>query len=121
MAVRFRDLEVWQLAIVLAKHVYSITAGFPSSEKYGLVSQLRRAVVSISANIAEGHARGTRRDYCHFVSIALGSAREVDSLLALSVELGLVGNDKTAKTLQLLDRICGMLFSLRAQLNKKAG
>ena len=117
MIVTFKDLDVWNESIRLAKMVYSITSSFPKSEQFGLVSQLRRAVVSISANIAEGHGRGTRRDYNRFVTIALGSAREVDSLLTLSIELAFTDRNKVEPCMHLLNRICGMLYSLRNRLN----
>lgn len=114
----FKDLFVWQSAIELSKEIYLISAGFPRTELYGLVSQMRRAAVSISANIAEGHGRGTRRDYTHFVTIALGSAREVESLLHLAIELEFTDQARTKRCHELLDKTSRMLNSLRSSLRK---
>src|SRR4051812_4476890 len=69
----YRDLRVWDEAISLALEVYRITESFPQAERFGLTSQLRRAVVAIASNIAEGHARSTRGEYKNFLSIARGS------------------------------------------------
>ena len=68
-----RDLIVWQKAMDLAVETYRLTSKFPASETYRLVSQITRAIASVPANIAEGHARGTRKDYANFLAIASGS------------------------------------------------
>ena len=116
MGSTYKDLKVWQKAIELAREVYKLTACFPTEEKYGLCSQLRRAAISISANLAEGQGRGTRRDYTHFVSIALGSAREVESLLIVSIELGIASPADASDCNSLTDEIGRMLYSLRSRL-----
>jgi four helix bundle protein len=82
-----KDLEVWKQGMELAKEVYQVTAGFPSSELYGLVSQMRRSAVSIVSNIAEGAARNPDKDSIHFLYIALGSIAELDTQYILSKEL----------------------------------
>src|ERR1044072_3232705 len=84
----YKDLLVWQKGIGLAKAVYNLTKTFPSEEKFGLISQMRRAAVSIPSNIAEGQARRTTGEFVQFISNAEGSAAEVDTQLILSVELG---------------------------------
>ena len=73
MAKSFRDLKVWNLAVDMTTLVYAVTAEFSKSEIFGLSSQMRRAAVSIPSNIAEGSARGTKKDFKQFVSIARGS------------------------------------------------
>jgi four helix bundle protein len=83
----FRDLRVWGKAQVLAQTIYQATGRFPKEELYGLTSQLRRAGISISTNIAEGSKRSTTKDLCHFLSIAQGSNEEVKSLLMLAKSL----------------------------------
>ncbi len=88
MKHNFRELKVWQEAIVLAKEVYQVSAGFPSSEKFGLALQVNRAVVSIPSNIAEGSGRSTNKDFSHFLSMALGSAFELETQLILAKEIG---------------------------------
>jgi four helix bundle protein len=85
----FRDLVVWQKAVLLAKKVYQVSANFPKDERFGLTLQVRRAAVSVSSNIAEGHSR-QGREFSHFLSIASGSAAEVESQLFLAVEPGFV-------------------------------
>ena len=88
MAVRsYRDLETWQEAMSLVEICYRLTASMPSEEKFGLVSQIRRAAVSIPANIAEGYGRAHRGDYLHHLSIASGSLAELETLLTLTVRL----------------------------------
>src|SRR3954468_1636561 len=86
----FRDLQVWAKAHALALEVYRASVGFPKDEIYGLRSQLRRAAVSIGANIAEGCGRGTDREFARFLQMAMGSASEVEYLLLLSSDLGFV-------------------------------
>ena len=88
MARSFRDLKVWNLAIDMTTLVYAVTAEFPKSEMYGLSSQMRRAAVSVASNIAEGSARGTRKDFRQFVSIARGSNCELQTQLLIATRLG---------------------------------
>ena len=83
----FRDLDVWKRAMALTKDVYRLANALPASERYGLVSQLQRAAVSVPANIAEGHARDSTREFIRFVSISLGSLAELVTLVELSAEL----------------------------------
>jgi len=84
----FESLAVWQKAHELALSIYQLTVRLPGEEKFGLTSQLRRAAVSVAANIVEGHARQSRGDFARFVSIALGSAAELRYLLLLCRDLG---------------------------------
>ena len=85
----FRDLIAWQKAMDLAEDVYAVTARFPSEERYGLTSQLRRCAVSIPSNIAEGQGRLTTRDWQHFLAQARGSALELETQLLLASRLGM--------------------------------
>jgi len=82
----YKDLLVWQKAMALAKEVYQWTRNFPSEEKFGLVSQMRRAAVSIPSNIAEGQARKTTGEFVQFISHASGSLAELDTQLRLAAE-----------------------------------
>jgi four helix bundle protein len=75
----YKDLLVWQKGIQLAKEIYRITQAFPNEEKFGLVSQMRRAAVSIPSNLAEGQARHTTKEFVQFVSHAEGSVAELDT------------------------------------------
>jgi four helix bundle protein len=90
---KHRQLAAWRNSISLAAVVYDITARFPPDERFGLTTQLRRAAVSVSANIAEGHARSGPREFCRFLSIALGSLAELDALIELSAVIGILNVD----------------------------
>ncbi len=88
MKVRtFRDLIAWQKAMGLAKEIYQITANLPDTERFGLMSQMRRAAISIPSNIAEGHGRESRTDYLRFLRVARGSLMELHTQLILIEEL----------------------------------
>jgi len=87
MKFKYEDLEIWQLALDLIKAVYKILKKFPEDEKYDLVSQGKRAVVSIALNIAEGSGRHTDRDFSVFINRAITSLQEVDAVLKIGVEL----------------------------------
>jgi four helix bundle protein len=111
-----RDLKVWQKAMDLAEVVYGLAAKFPRTETYRLGSQITRAVASVPANIAEGNARGTKRDYAHFVSVAKGSLMETETYLMLAVRLRYLGKEETATALNLVTEISKMLTVLRSRL-----
>lgn len=96
----FKDLIVWRKAIAFAKEVYTLTKRFPRDERFGLPSQLRRAAVSVSSNIAEGQAR-QGREFAHFLSIARGSLAEAESQLLLAVELDYLQFEQLAVALAL--------------------
>ena len=87
MATHHKELEVWKTAHQLALDVYRATQAFPREELYGLTAQLRRAAVAIAANLAEGGARQTRREFLQFSFIARGSASEVNYLLLVAKDL----------------------------------
>jgi len=86
----FRELQVWRKARGLTLHLYALTRSFPNDEMYGLTAQIRRAAVSIGANIAEGCGRRSRPDFARFLQVALGSASELQYHLLLAADLGLV-------------------------------
>lgn len=83
----YKDLIVWQKAILLVKEIYLLTANFPKSEMFGLISQMRRAAVSVPSNIAEGHGRRSLKERAQFMSIAYGSALELETQLILCKEI----------------------------------
>jgi four helix bundle protein len=111
-----RDLTVWQKAIEYTKLVYQITATFPTEEKYGLISQFRRAAVSVPANIAEGRARSSRKDYANFVIIARGSLMECDTYIELARQLSYMREADAIRLDSLAGEIGRMLNALRASL-----
>jgi four helix bundle protein len=86
-AAGYRDLVVWQKGIALAREVYRITESFPKNEQFGLISQMRRAAVSIPSNVAEGQARHTTQEFIRFISHAEGSVAELDTQFVLATEM----------------------------------
>ena len=84
----FREYDIWKSSIQISKDVYALTNNFPDSEKYGLSSQVRRAVISIPSNIAEGCGRKSAKEFSQFLHIAQGSSFEVETQLILAQELG---------------------------------
>jgi four helix bundle protein len=84
---RYQDLIAWQKAKALATQIYRASENFPRAETYGLTSQLRRAAVSVPSNIAEGRGRLTKGEFCHFLGQARGSLLELETQLAISVDL----------------------------------
>lgn len=115
----YRDLSVWQAGRALVKHVYLATRAFPKEEMYGLTQQVRRAAVSIPSNIAEGHGRGSTRDYLRYLSIAMGSIAEVETQLLLASDLGFLKQDELERLIGLLDEIGKMLRGLQKSLQAK--
>lgn len=115
----YKDLQVWQKAMELAKHVYLLTDRFPSEEKFGLISQMRRAAVSIPSNIAEGQARNTTGEFVQFLSHAEGSAAELDTQLRLAVNLGHCLLTDHSDVSRLLTDVQKMLKRLRHSLTTK--
>jgi four helix bundle protein len=91
----FEDLLVWQRAMSLVQDIYRISRGFPSDERFGLTAQLRRAIVSIPSNLAEGHERHTTPDYIRFVSIASGSLAEARTQLLIACSLDYCTREKS--------------------------
>jgi len=96
----FKDLIVWKKDIQFAKEVYVLTKAFPKEEQFGLTSQVRRAAVSVSSNIAEGHSR-QGREFAHYLSVARGPLAEAESQLLLAVELDYLHPDRLAGALSL--------------------
>jgi four helix bundle protein len=111
-----RDLIVWQKAMDMAVIIYSQTESFPSREKFGLTSQATRSAVSVAANIAEGNARGSAKDYAHFLAIARGSLMETETYLLLAVRLKYLTADVVTPTLTLITEIDRMLCAIRSKL-----
>ena len=113
----YRDLTVWRRAMELAEAVYALTKSFPRQEEYRLTSQLIRAAISIPANIAEGQRRGSRKDYARFLSIARGSAAEVETFLLLAGRLGFGERAKVEGALSTADEVSRMLNALHRKMS----
>ncbi len=115
----YRDLLVWQKGISLVKRIYQLTQTFPDTERFGLVSQMRRAAVSIPSNIAEGQARHTRREFIQFLSHSEGSVAELETQVILGVELDYCALADTHEITGLTTELSKMLDSLRRKLEVK--
>jgi four helix bundle protein len=115
----FQDLTVWQRAVDLAVDVYHLTKRFPAEERFGMTSQLRKAAVSISSNIAEGNGRATTKDYVNFLSTARGSLFETKSLLVVSGRLDFAGAADVDRLLRSSDEVGRMLSGLRSSLQER--
>ena len=108
----FKELLVWQKSINFVTEIYKETKSFPKSEMYGLVSQIRRATVSIASNIAEGNSRRSVPDYVQFLRISRGSCAEVETQLIISKNLGFLNEEKSLKLNQDITEISKMLNGL---------
>ena len=115
----FRDLEVWQRGMNLVVAVYHATAPFPASERYGLSSQMRRAVVSIPSNVAEGHARRSDGAYLNHLRIALGSQAELLTEIECAKRLGYLTVDTAGALVSQTDELRRMLHGLRRSLERR--
>lgn len=114
----YRELISWQKAMLLAKLIYRLTAGFPAEEKFGLISQMRRAAVSIPSNLAEGQARRTSGEFVQFISHAEGSTAELDTQVTLSIELGFCSTSDAAEVVGLIQELRIMLNALRRSASR---
>lgn len=112
-----KDLDVWKKSIDLVAQIYNISKSFPKEETYGIVGQIRRAVVSIPANISEGASRNTKKEFIQFLYIALGSASEVETHLIVAQRIGFIS--VIDETLVNIENIKKMLNGLISFLKKK--
>ncbi len=112
----YRKLEAWKKAYALGIDVYRLTKKFPKEELYGITSQIRRAVTSIAANIAEGNSRGSQKEYRQFVSIARGSASELETWLMFSRDLSYIEAEEFTTISKQLDEVKAILFGLLKSL-----
>ena len=112
----YEKLEIWQEAVELITKIYQITKRFPQEERFGIIDQLRRAMVSVALNIAEGQGRGTKAEFRRFLYIALGSLNEVATLLVISVKLRMLsqeeGNELRSHLLILMRRTRSLITKL---------
>lgn len=106
----YKELIVWQKSILLVKEIYKITKYYPKDESFALVNQIRRAVVSIPSNIAEGYGRKSHKEYQQFYAIAYGSALEAETQLIISKELGFINQIEFNQTESILIEVIKMLY-----------
>ena len=114
----YRDLIVWQKSMQLVEIIYRSTNAFPSEERFGLTSQIRRAAISIPSNIAEGHGRTTRGEYANHLSIARGSLKELETLCELAKRLGLLSDAASGEAQAICVEISKMLTGLKRAIQR---
>lgn len=116
-----KDLIVWRKSIELVKVMYEITASYPSSEQFGLTSQIRRCGISIPSNIAEGCGRNSDKELIQFLYIALGSASELETQIIISAELNFISKTKKEELVNLVSEIIKMITSLIKSIKTRIG
>ena len=117
MGTYYKELIVWQKSLLLVKHIYLVTKGFPSSELYGLTNQMRRAAVSVPSNIAEGQTRNSPAEFSHFLAIASGSLAELETQMIISHDLGYMTQAQFEEYSLLREEVSKMLTALRTKVS----
>jgi four helix bundle protein len=117
----YRDLVVWQKGMALVREAYRLARKLPKQEVFGLSSQIQRAAVSVPANIAEGHARDSTKEYLHHLSFCRGSLAELETLVTVADQLGYLESHDASDVLQRCDEISRMLRNLQRQLRGRMG
>ncbi len=115
----FRELEIWKLGMQIVKSVYKVANKLPKEEKFGLISQLKRAAVSVPANIAEGCSRYSEKDFNRFLQISIGSLFEVETELLLCVQLEFIEKNEITDLLQLIDEEEKMISKMIAKVKER--
>ncbi len=115
---KLNELIIWKKSIDLSISIYNIIKDFPEDEKYGLIQQMKRSVISISSNIAEGAGREHPKEFLHFLSVANGSSYELQTQVILSEMLGYTDETEKDKLLNAIDEIQKMNFGLRNKIKK---
>ena len=113
----YKDLLVWKKAVDLATSIYELTKVFPSDERFGLTSQMRRAAVSIPSNIAEGRHRGTRKEFAHFLRISFGSGTELETQILIAKNLKYITHEASKNADLLLLETLKMINALLKKLD----
>ena len=114
----YKDLIVWQKSMDLTCEIYKITKSLPSEERYCLVDQMRRAVISVPSNISEGYGRSSRNEFSRFLSIAHGSLRELETQIIICQRLNYLDNQITLNILSKISEVGRLLGGLKSKLNK---
>jgi len=115
----YKDLIVWQKSIALVTSVYSLTKAFPDDEKFGMVSQINRAVVSVPANIAEGWGRESSKNYIQFLRISRGSLMETETLMLISKNLNFISEQNYLEVNKQIDEVGKILQGLIKSVQQK--
>jgi len=115
-----KNLDIYKKAHDLTLSLYKQTKNFPEEEKYGIISQIKRASISIPANIAEGAGRNTDKDFSRFLDIATGSSFELETLIILSLNLEFIDDSIYLRIIEYIEEIQKMLFSLKTRIQGKS-
>ena len=115
---KYKELHIWQRSLKFVKPVYEIAAQFPTEERFGLIQQLKRAVASITLNIAEGAGRKTKKDFSRFLDISIGSIYEVESCIYIALELQYIVQSQADTIFRESEEILKMIVSLQKKLIK---
>jgi four helix bundle protein len=121
MVQDYQELQVWQKSMDLVVSIYEVTRVFPRDELYGLTSQIRRAVVSVPSNIAEGQGRGSSREFAHFLSVSRGSLKELETQTMVARRLGYIEADREAMLLAEIRSVGRLLTSLWKSVRRQGG
>lgn len=116
MKNNLNQLKVWKKSVEIVVDIYKLSADFPTDERFGLTSQIRRSAVSVSSNIAEGAGRGSQKEFAHFLGISNGSSYELMTQLIIARELDLISGEEVQPILNKLDEIQKMTYSLKLSL-----
>lgn len=116
---QYRKLDVWKKSIELAVDIYAQTRNFPSEEKFGLTSQIRRSAISVPSNIAEGAGRKSNKELCHFLNIAYGSSCELDTQLLISMNLGFIKDQELEILTNKITEVQKMIYKLIQKLTER--
>ncbi|MBR3566609.1 MAG: four helix bundle protein [Paludibacteraceae bacterium] len=115
----FTNLQIWQKGIDLAQIVYALSDELPKNEKYGIISQIQRAAVSIPSNIAEGAGRATDKEFTHFLSIAIGSSFELYTQIILLERIGYIDKNKISNLINMIVELQKMLIGYKRKIDSK--
>ena len=118
-ALYHKGLDVWKKSMDLVTVVYEITAKFPKEEIYCLTNQIRRSVISVPANIAEGSARRSQKEFLQFLSIAMGSLAELDTEIEIAQKLGYLNSSEKSKVVAYMDDIRRMIIGLMKSIRRR--
>ncbi len=115
----YKELKIWQKARLLVKSCYALTVTMPKEEKFGLISQIQRAAVSIPSNIAEGSGKSSSKDFCRYLEIAISSAFELETLILLASDLKFIEDEKSNTICANIREIQKMIYSFKNTILEK--
>ena len=114
----FKELKIWQESMSLAKEIFDSTKKFPTEEKYGLISQLNRAIVSVPSNITEGAGRDSQKEFNHYLNIALGSCFEIETQLILANDFNYISKEELQTLTEKVTKIQRMISRLKDSIKQ---